>query len=52
MLSGRIETPLLEIVQRMKASQSSVLLINWNFKTTMPVDTRALSKKETVNRAV
>lgn len=52
MLLGRIETLLLEIVQCMKASQSSILLINWNFKTTMPVDTTALSKKEAVNRAV
>lgn len=36
----------------MEASQSSVLLINWNVKTTIPVDMTVLSKKEAVYRAV
>lgn len=48
MLSEWIEIQLLETVQCMEASQSSVLLTNSNVKTTMPVDMTVLSKKEAI----
>lgn len=52
MLSEQVEIQLLETVQCMEASQSSVLLINWNVKAMLLVNMTVLPKKEAVYRAV
>lgn len=52
MLSEQVEIQLLETVQCTEASQSSVLLINWNFKAMLLVNMTVLRKKEAVYRAV